>query len=97
MANSAATVVALVVALALPACRLLHRGERAHEEPPPIDLNTASLRKVEALPGITPSMARRIVDGRPYDEAEDLVDRGILTESELHRIADRIVVERRAR
>jgi len=61
--------------------------------PPPIyDLNRASLRKIKTLPGITPSMAERIVEGRPYDSKHDLVARGILTERELQRIDDRVRV-----
>jgi DNA uptake protein ComE-like DNA-binding protein len=63
--------------------------------PPPterLDLNTASVRRIEKLPGITPSIARRIVDGRPYQEPDDLVERGILTRHELERISDEIAV-----
>ena len=86
--------VALATLVAVPACSLLHR----HHEPvppKPIDLNHASLRKIEQLPGITPSMAHRIVDGRPYSTPDDLVDRGILTHRELERILDHIVIPER--
>ena len=71
-------------------CATLRRSE-----PPPaevVDLNTAPLRQVERLPGITPSMAKRIVDGRPYERLEDLVARGILSERELERLGDRATV-----
>ena len=88
--------VALAVALTVPACGLFRR-ERAAEQTAPIDLNTASLRRVEQLPGVTPSMARRIVEGRPYDDPHDRVERGVLTERELSRIADLVVVTPRAR
>jgi competence protein ComEA len=87
---------ALAAALVLPSCGLLHRS-RGQEAPAPIDLNRASLRSVERLPGITPSMARRIVEGRPYEDAHDLVARGILTEREFARIADRVIVKDRGR
>src|SRR6185369_13733202 len=65
MARRAVLGIALATLVALPACGLIHRH---HEPAPPkpIDLNHASLRKIEELPGITPSMAHRIVDGRPY-------------------------------
>jgi hypothetical protein len=92
--------VVLGMLLVLPACRFLprwHSSEAAPEHPDAIDLNTASLRKVEGLPGITPSMARRIVDGRPYTEPDDLVERGILTRRELDRILDRVVIKDRGR
>src|SRR2546427_201299 len=83
-------------ALVAPACGLLHRHREPRAEPA-IELNSASRRAVESLPGITPSMARRIIEGRPYEEPHDLVERGILTERELDRILDRVVVERGAR
>ncbi len=87
---------AVGMVLVAPGCRLLHRG-RDTAPPSVVDLNRAPLRKIEQLPGITPSMARRIVDGRPYDEADDLVARGVLTPRELDRIRDRISVEHAAR
>jgi competence protein ComEA len=59
----------------------------------PIDLNTAPVEQVEKLPGITPSMARRIVEGRPYGDPSELVSRGILTERELERIMDDVEVK----
>ena len=52
----------LVAAIVLSACGLFRRHEST-TTPAPIDLNRASVRKVEELPGITPSMAARIVAG----------------------------------
>ena len=89
-------VLALAATLVVAGCGLF-RHERTPAPPAPIDINTASLRRIEELPGITPSMARRIVDARPYDGPEDLVARGVLTERELARIADLVVVTPRAR
>ncbi len=80
---------ALAAALLLAGCSLVSRGG-GDEPPEPIDLNTAARRKVEQLPGVTPSMARRIVEGRPYRTLGDLVERGILTEREAARIEERV-------
>jgi DNA uptake protein ComE-like DNA-binding protein len=82
----------LAAGLMLSACGVFG-GAREPDMPAPIDVNTAPVRKVETLPGITPSMARRIVQGRPYGQPDDLVERAILTEHELERIRHRIVVQ----
>src|SRR2546427_648265 len=85
---------AVAACLLFPACGGLHRA-RAPAAPPPIDLNSASRRQIEKLPGVTPSMAGRIIEGRPYRDPSDLVERGILTERELKRVADRVTVRPR--
>ncbi len=81
---------AALAAVLVPGCALFHRAPPA--APPPIDLNGDSLRKIERLPGITPSMARRIVEGRPYRDPDELVERGLLTPRELERVRDRITI-----
>jgi len=81
---------ALLAALAVQACALFRTREP--QSPPAVDLNRASTRAIEGLPGITPSMAARIVAGRPYDDPHALVERRILSRRELERIEDRIVV-----
>ena len=96
MLRVAALDLTLATLLAVTGCGLLHRGH-VDEKPAPIELNSASLRKVEQLPGVTPSIARRIVEGRPYEDPHDLVERGILTERELGRILDRVYVKGRER
>lgn len=38
----------------------------------PVDLNRAPAAELEALPGIGPALARRIVEGRPYRDVVEL-------------------------
>jgi DNA uptake protein ComE-like DNA-binding protein len=95
MSRSSVLALVLFASIAVPGCRFLHRAHAEPERPPTIDLNTASLRRVEELPGVTPSMARRIVEGRPYGDPHELVERDILTERELDRILDRVTVKHR--
>ena len=83
-------------AIVAPACSLV-RHDRTPPAPAAVDLNHASRRTLEKLPGVTPSMARQIIDGRPYEDPHDLVERGILTERELARLGDQVIVTPRGR
>jgi radical SAM superfamily enzyme with C-terminal helix-hairpin-helix motif len=80
----------LAALLLVAACGLVRRGPT----PPagPLDVNTASLADLEHLPGVTPSMAQRIYEGRPYGSLDELVERGLLSERELERVRSKLRV-----
>ena len=58
-----------------------------------INLNTANREELEALPGIGPMLAGRIVEGRPYRSVEDLLRVKGIGEKTLEGIRELVIVE----
>ena len=56
-----------------------------------IDLNSASQRELEELPGVGPATAKKIVSGRPYKSVQDLTKAG-LTQSEVDKLRAKVTV-----
>ena len=59
----------------------------------PLDLNAASTKEMEKLPGITPELSRAMVAGRPYGSASDLVGKHVLTRAQFGRIKAQVMVK----
>jgi len=59
-----------------------------------IDLNSASMEELEALPGVGPATAKKIVAGRPYSRKDELVDKKIVSATTYGKIKDQIVASR---
>ncbi|HKD18299.1 MAG TPA: helix-hairpin-helix domain-containing protein [Thermoanaerobaculia bacterium] len=57
----------------------------------PVDLNTASERELEELPGVGPATAKKIVAGRPYASVSDLSKAGVPA-STISKISSMVVV-----
>ncbi|MFZ1007904.1 MAG: helix-hairpin-helix domain-containing protein [Candidatus Sulfotelmatobacter sp.] len=56
-----------------------------------ININKASREDLLTLPGITEHEADRIIAGRPFDDAHDLVNRHIVSQTEYDKINDRVI------
>jgi len=60
------------------------------DQPRVLDLNSATETELCRLPGLNESKARRVIEGRPYKNREELVTRGILSQAEYDDIKDRL-------
>jgi DNA uptake protein ComE-like DNA-binding protein len=58
-----------------------------------LDVNHASETELASLPGISRAHARRIIAARPYASKNDLLTKGVVSESDYEKIRDRITAK----
>lgn len=68
------------------------RSESAAAGSKKVDVNTAEIEELSTLPGIGPSLAKAIIDGRPYGTFDDLDEVKGLGPAKLAKIKDLVVV-----
>jgi competence protein ComEA len=85
---------ALVVALLFTAFPTFSQKPAASAATTPagkIDINTATADQLKAFPGIGEAYSKRIIDGRPYANKNQLVSKGVLPSATYNKIKDQII------
>ena len=59
-----------------------------------LDINTATVTQLKALPGMGDQYVQRIIAGRPYTAKNQLVTRGILPQDAYEKIKEQIIAHR---
>ncbi len=71
------------------------QGKKTQPQPAlvgPVDLNTADQKTLEALPGIGPAMAKRIVEARPFQNMVDLSRVKGLSKAKVAALKDKVTI-----
>ena len=58
----------------------------------PVDLNTADQKAIEALPGVGPTLAKRIMEARPFQSLDDLSKIKGMTKTKVAALKDKVTV-----
>jgi|SRR4051794_13011781 DNA uptake protein ComE-like DNA-binding protein len=62
--------------------------------PKTVDINAASKTDLTSLPGVSGPVADRIINGRPYENTDQLVTKRVVTPDEYDKIKDRVAVKK---
>ena len=82
--------IGLIIVGVLAVAFVIFRGDPSKQ---PVDVNTATIEQLSTLPGVGPEIAKKIVKGRPYAKAEDLLKVPGIGEKTLEKMRPRLKFE----
>jgi DNA uptake protein ComE-like DNA-binding protein len=59
----------------------------------PLDLNSATLDQLKALPGVGEQYAKKIVDGRPFKKVDELMSKNVVPKNVYDQIKNLVAVK----
>ena len=57
-----------------------------------VNINTATLKELDTLPGIGPVYGQNIIEHRPYSTVEELLSKAVLKKNVYEKIKDKVSV-----
>jgi competence protein ComEA len=87
-------VIAVLIASAtLAGAQMPKAGDAVKAVTGPLDLNTAAVDQLKALPGVGEQYAKKIVDGRPFKKVDELMSKNIVPQSVYDQIKSLVAVK----
>ena len=100
-----AMLLAVLVAVLGASLAVSHPNRQATEKKAPagttvkseerVDINSATLDQLKALPGIGDAYAQKIIDNRPYAKKTDLVSKKVIPQATYNKIAGLVIAKQK--